>query len=52
VFHTRCPHKLGAICEEKVPDVTALNSRHTVRCHIPADQLPRQRGHNQPAERP
>jgi len=44
VFHTRCPRKIGAICEEKAPEVTALNSRHTVRCHIPADRLPRAAG--------
>jgi len=41
VFHTRCPRKLGAICEQEVPDVTTLNSRHMVRCHIPAKHLPR-----------
>ncbi len=41
VFHTRCPRKLGAICENVVPKSFALNSRHTVRCHIPADHLPR-----------
>ncbi len=42
VFHTRCPRKLGAICEEQVPGVTALNSHHSIRCHIPPDRLPRQ----------
>jgi len=41
VFHTRCPRKLGAICEEMAPGVTVLSSQHMVRCHIPADQLPR-----------
>jgi peptide/nickel transport system ATP-binding protein len=43
VFHTRCPRKLGAICEESVPAVSALSSRHMVCCHIPPDQLPRLR---------
>jgi peptide/nickel transport system ATP-binding protein len=41
VFHTRCPRKLGTICEEQVPGITTLNSRHVVRCHIPPDRLPR-----------
>jgi peptide/nickel transport system ATP-binding protein len=42
VFHTRCPRKLGAICEDRVPDFAALDSQHHVRCHIPREQLPRQ----------
>ena len=46
VFHTRCPRKLGAVCEEKNPDMLAISSDHMVRCHIPADQLPRQKQAN------
>jgi peptide/nickel transport system ATP-binding protein len=42
VFHTRCPRKIGRICEEEVPQGTALNSRHSVRCHLPAADLPRE----------
>jgi peptide/nickel transport system ATP-binding protein len=42
VFHTRCPRKLGAICEQKVPEFIPLDNDHLVRCHIPRDQLPRQ----------
>jgi peptide/nickel transport system ATP-binding protein len=42
VFHTRCPRKLGSICEEIVPELVALDSLHSIRCHIPAVQLPRQ----------
>jgi len=41
VFHTRCPRNLGAICSEKVPELTQLNSGHVIRCHIPASDLPR-----------
>ncbi len=48
VFHTRCPRKLGAICEEHVPPATALNARHIVRCHIAPDMLPRE-GKSYPA---
>ena len=40
VFHTRCPRKLGAICEEVAPGVTALNSHHMISCHIPPELLP------------
>ncbi len=47
VFHTRCPRKLGAICEQQAPPATALNSRHMVRCHIAPDMLPRE-GKNYP----
>ena len=41
VFHTRCPRKIGRICEEEVPGFAALGNQHQVRCHIPPEQLPR-----------
>lgn len=41
VFHTRCSRKLGSICENTAPELVALNSLHAIRCHIPADRLPR-----------
>ncbi len=41
VFHTRCPRKLGTVCEETIPDSVSLNSEHMVRCHIPPTLLPR-----------
>jgi peptide/nickel transport system ATP-binding protein len=41
-FHTRCPHKIGPICEDVMPTATAVNGRHMVRCHIPPDRLPRE----------
>ncbi|MGP1396627.1 MAG: dipeptide ABC transporter ATP-binding protein [Inquilinaceae bacterium] len=38
-FHTRCPRKIGAICEQqKPPQVTAVTG-HTIQCHIPLDEL-------------
>jgi peptide/nickel transport system ATP-binding protein len=43
VFHTRCPRKLGKICEEKQPDFMILDGEHQVRCHLQAEQLSRQR---------
>ncbi|MFM0338165.1 ABC transporter ATP-binding protein [Paraburkholderia fungorum] len=46
VFHTRCPRKLGAICEQQDPPfLDAGNgdagppSVHRIRCHIPVDEL-------------
>ena len=42
VFHTRCPWKLGSVCEDQEPGVSVLDGGHQVRCHIPPDQLPRQ----------
>jgi peptide/nickel transport system ATP-binding protein len=50
VFHTRCPRKLGAICEQQDPPFldadaggddgsAALSAAHRIRCHIPVDTL-------------
>jgi peptide/nickel transport system ATP-binding protein len=41
VFHTRCPHKIGAICEAQEPPLTEIGRGDFVRCHIPAAELPR-----------
>jgi peptide/nickel transport system ATP-binding protein len=41
VFHTRCVRKIGRICEETQPLLNDVGGGHVVRCHIPADQLPR-----------
>jgi peptide/nickel transport system ATP-binding protein len=41
VFHTRCPRKIGSICEEKAPELRDIENGHAVRCHLPIDQLPR-----------
>jgi peptide/nickel transport system ATP-binding protein len=43
IFHTRCPRKLGRICEEKEPHLTVLDGEHHLRCHLPPEQLSRQR---------
>jgi peptide/nickel transport system ATP-binding protein len=48
VFHTRCPRKLGAICEEREPGLNAgAEPGHEIRCHIPTLEL----GRAQPGER-
>jgi peptide/nickel transport system ATP-binding protein len=39
VFHTRCPRKLGAICEETEPPLVEVEQGHHMRCHIPIDEL-------------
>ncbi|MEX3895419.1 ABC transporter ATP-binding protein [Paraburkholderia sp. BR10954] len=45
VFHTRCPRKLGAICEQQDPPFLDASgaadspSAHRIRCHIPVATL-------------
>jgi peptide/nickel transport system ATP-binding protein len=39
VFHTRCPRKIGAICETEEPALLEAVPGHGIRCHIPLDQL-------------
>lgn len=40
-FHTRCPRKLGAVCEETEPPLVEVEDGHLMRCHIPIDELRR-----------
>jgi peptide/nickel transport system ATP-binding protein len=37
-FHTRCPRKLGAICEETPPPANSIGE-HRIYCHIPREEL-------------
>jgi peptide/nickel transport system ATP-binding protein len=41
VFHTRCPRKLGAVCEQEEPPLTEVERGHFLRCHISLDELRR-----------
>jgi len=41
VFHTRCPRKLGAICEQEEPPLAEVERGHSMRCHIPIEELRR-----------
>jgi peptide/nickel transport system ATP-binding protein len=41
VFHTRCPRKLGAVCEREVPPMRRISDGHQMRCHIPPEDLAR-----------
>jgi peptide/nickel transport system ATP-binding protein len=38
-FHTRCPRKIGAICEDEAPPFRDAGAGHFIRCHIPVDDL-------------
>ncbi|MGQ0663624.1 MAG: dipeptide ABC transporter ATP-binding protein [Pseudomonadota bacterium] len=38
-FHTRCPRKIGRICEEQKPPDQRLADGHRIACHIPAAEL-------------
>jgi peptide/nickel transport system ATP-binding protein len=42
VFHTRCPRKVGSVCEEREPPLhPGAEPGHQIRCHIPAFDLER-----------
>ncbi|HXV34696.1 MAG TPA: ABC transporter ATP-binding protein [Gaiellaceae bacterium] len=41
VFHTRCPRKLGEICEREEPPLAEAEPGHSLRCHIPLEDLRR-----------
>ena len=36
-FQTRCPRKIGAICETEAPPVKKLGNGHLVTCHLDED---------------
>lgn len=38
-FHTRCPRRLGEICETVEPPWRDAGDDHFIRCHIPIDDL-------------
>ncbi|PJF23318.1 MAG: peptide ABC transporter ATP-binding protein [Phototrophicales bacterium] len=38
-FHTRCPRKIGTICEQVEPPWRSVTAGHAIRCHIPIDEL-------------
>ena len=39
VFNTRCPRKIGAICETEEPPLAEVEPGHFMRCHIPIEEL-------------
>jgi peptide/nickel transport system ATP-binding protein len=40
-FHTRCPRKVGRICETQTPPWREGKNNHRIFCHIPLDELAR-----------
>ena len=38
-FHTRCPRKIGVICEQEAPLFRDAGDGHFIRCHIEIDDL-------------
>jgi peptide/nickel transport system ATP-binding protein len=40
-FQTRCPRKIGEICETTEPDLVEEEPGHGIRCHIPLAELRR-----------
>ena len=38
-FHTRCPRKIGSICETDEPPWRRGENGHQIRCHIPLSEL-------------
>jgi peptide/nickel transport system ATP-binding protein len=38
-FHTRCPRKIGEICEREEPPLQEGSNYHQIRCHIPVEEL-------------
>jgi peptide/nickel transport system ATP-binding protein len=38
-FHTRCPNKIGRVCEELEPPLARVSATHWIACHIPLDEL-------------
>jgi peptide/nickel transport system ATP-binding protein len=39
VFQTRCPRKIGRVCEDQEPAMADAGGGHLIRCHIPAAEL-------------
>ena len=38
-FHTRCPRKVGPVCEEEPPPRREMSNGHRIFCHIGIDEL-------------
>ena len=39
VFHTRCPRVIEGLCDSVEPPNNEVEPGHTIRCHIPVDEL-------------
>jgi peptide/nickel transport system ATP-binding protein len=45
-FHTRCPRKIGRICETETPPWREGRNNHRISCHIPLQELARLQADN------
>jgi peptide/nickel transport system ATP-binding protein len=41
-FHTRCPARIGRICDEVEPPLRRASATHWIACHIPLEELKEQ----------
>ena len=41
-FHTRCPRRIGPICDEEEPALTLREDRHAIRCHLSLAEMGRE----------
>ena len=39
VFHTRCHRVIEGLCEKTEPELIEISPGHSIKCHIPADEL-------------
>ena len=39
VFHPRCPRAIAGVCEISEPPLAEVSPGHSMRCHIPIDEL-------------
>ncbi|HSQ40286.1 MAG TPA: ABC transporter ATP-binding protein [Anaerolineales bacterium] len=42
-FNTRCPFKIGALCEQEEPPQRDMGDGHLIYCHLPPDDLKNQK---------
>jgi peptide/nickel transport system ATP-binding protein len=40
-FQTRCPRKIGKICEQEAPPIRRSGAGHRIACHIGLKELER-----------
>src|SRR5262249_39671689 len=38
-FHTRCPRKIGTICEQEIPPWREAGASHRIWCHLRVEEL-------------
>ena len=44
VFHPRCPRAIAGVCETSEPPLAEVSPGHSMRCHIPIEELRRLQG--------